>query len=77
MKTESKSAAPHASTELLSDTSMWKAKKRDTIPCLHDAKVSTWLEKNSTSEEKHRGLDLADFLVRLPAGRKLKLEEFL
>lgn len=60
----------------LDATEHWK-KKRDTIPCLHDAKVSTWLEKNSTSEEKHRGLDLADFLVRLPAGRKLKLEEFL
>lgn len=60
----------------LDATEKWIA-KADEIPALKNAKVSIWLEKHSTPEEKLQGLDIGDYLVRLPAWRKLRLEDFL
>lgn len=60
----------------LDATEKWIA-KADEIPALKNAKVSTWLEKHSTPEEKLQGLDIGDYLVRLPAWRKLRLKDFI
>lgn len=54
----------------------WHEKLR-TVPPLRNAKVSTWLMNNSTAEEKAQGLDIGDWLVRLPSIRTLRLQDFL
>lgn len=52
-------------------------KKANSIPALRTAIVSRWLTDNSTNAEKAQGLDIGDWLVRLPAVQRLRLEDFL
>lgn len=52
-------------------------KKANSIPALRTAIVSTWLSENSTNAEKAQGLDIGDWLVRLPAWRELRLGDFI
>lgn len=49
----------------------------DSIPCLKNAKVSTWLMKHSTQAQKDEGLDIGDWLIRLPSVRKFRVRDFL
>lgn len=54
----------------------WNAKARE-IPALKNAKVSTWLLRNSTEEDRKQGLDLGDYLIQLPSVRALRLKDYL
>lgn len=52
----------------------WREKMRD-IPELRNARVSTWLMNNCTEVERTEGLDIGDWLVRMPSLRMLKLAD--
>lgn len=54
----------------------WLAKTKE-VPQLRNARVSTWLKNNSTTAEKEEGLDIGDWLVRLPSIRPLRLDDYL
>ena len=49
----------------------------DSIPHLKNAKVSTWLMKHSTQKDKDEGLDIGDWLIKLPSVRKFQIKDFL
>ena len=49
----------------------------DSIPHLKNAKVSTWLMKHSTQKDKDDGLDIGDWLIKLPAIRSFRVRDFL
>lgn len=54
----------------------WREKTKE-VPELRNAKVSTWLMNNSTMAEREEGLDIGDWLVRLPSIRPLRLDDYL
>ena len=49
----------------------------DSIPHLKNAKVSTWLMKHSTQKDKDDGLDIGDWLIRLPTIKSFRVRDFL
>ena len=49
----------------------------DAIPCLKNAKVSTWLMKHSTQAQKDDGLDIGDWLTGLPSVKSFRVRDFL
>jgi len=51
--------------------------KASAIPALRTAVASTWLMRNSTSEQKEQGLDIGDYLLTLPRGTPLQLSDFI
>lgn len=48
-----------------------------TCPCLKNAKVSTWLMKHSTQAQKDDGLDIGDWLIKLPSVKSFRIEDFI
>ena len=49
----------------------------DAIPCLKNAKASTWLMKHSTQAQKDDGLDIGDWLTGLPSVKSFRVQDFL
>ncbi len=49
----------------------------DSIPCLKNAKVSTWLMKHSTQVQKDEGLDIGDWLIKLSSVKSFRVGDFL